>query len=85
MTKYKLKKGFIIQKSGGKITIFDGEKSLLYTFNDSATFIFNHLKRGVTKKEIVGYLVTRYKIAKEQASVDSDELIADLRAKKIIE
>ncbi len=84
MTKYKLKKGFIIQKAGDKITIFDGEKSLLYTFNDSATFIFSRIKAGESRGNIIEALIKKYEIKKDVVEKDLDELIKDLLSNKIL-
>jgi hypothetical protein len=42
--KYRINKGFIIQKLDDKSTIFDGEKSILYTFNKTGSLIFEKIK-----------------------------------------
>jgi len=84
MGDYKLKKGLVSDRIGDKTKIFDGEKSLFYTFNETATFIFTHLKKGLTKKDIIENLIKKYDIGKERAEKDFDVLMADLKAKGII-
>lgn len=84
MTKYDIKKGFIIQKLDQKANIFDGEESVLYTFNETATFIFAKLKQGWTKEKIVESLVKKYGIKRKRAQKDLDALVNDLLTKKII-
>lgn len=81
---YKINKGFIVQKLDGKTTIFDGEKSVFYTFNETATFIFQKLKSGWDEDKISDYLVKKYSIKKEKAEKDVKELLLDLLSKKII-
>ena len=84
MSKYKINKGFIVQKLDDKTAIFDGEKSMLYTFNETATYIFQKLKSGWDKKKILETMQKRYKIKEEKLTKDFDELIRELKAKKII-
>lgn len=81
---YKINKGFIVQKLDDKTAIFDGEKSMLYTFNETATYIFQKLKSGWDKKKILETMQKRYKIKEEKLTKDFDELIRELKAKKII-
>lgn len=84
MPTYKINKGFIVQKMDNKTVIFDGEKSVLYTFNETASFIFSRLKLNHSIEEIVKALVKKYKIGEIEAKKDTKELIRDLLAKKII-
>lgn len=84
MPKYKINKGFIVQKLGAKTVIFDGEESVLYTFNETASFIFQKLKLGWDKEKIIGGLVKKYQIKKEKAMKDVNQLINELRKKKVI-
>lgn len=84
MKTYRVQKGFIVQKLGDKLTIFDGEKSMLYTFNETAGLIFQQLKKGKTEQEIVKLFVKRYKITQDQVKKDVKELLRDLTAKKIV-
>ncbi len=82
--KYKIKKGFIIQKLDEKAVIFDSEESILYTLNETATFIFQKLRRGLDKEQIIQALVKKYQIEEKRASEDVDEFIFALKEKKII-
>lgn len=83
---YKLNKGFIVQKNGEEFSIFDGEKSVLYTFNTTASFIFNKLKQGFEVSQITHLLKKKYKHVEENILIkDMDEFMKLLEEKKIIE
>lgn len=84
MKKFKLKKGFIVKKIGYKITIYDGNKSVLYTLNTTGSYIFSKLKLGWNQTKIISSLIKKYYIHKESAQKDLNALIKDLLAKKII-
>lgn len=84
MKKIKIRKGFIVQKTGDKLTIFDAEESVLHSFNESASFIFAKIKLGWEKGKIVQLLAKKYKIKAEKAEKDIRNLISDLKKKKII-
>lgn len=84
MTKYKINKGFIVQKLGKKTVIFEGEKSVLYTFNDTATFIFQKLKLGWEQNRIIESLIKTYGVKKERVVKDFKEIINELIDKKIV-
>lgn len=84
MLHYKINKGFIVQKAGRKITIFDTESSVLYSFNETASFIFQKLKSKKREEEIVQLLVTYYKVKEEKAAEDVNQLLKQLIAQKII-
>lgn len=82
--KWKISKGFISQKIGKKLTIFDGEESALYTFNETASLIFGKLKKGFEKDKIIGLLIKKYKINKKKAEKDVNEFLNELKKNKII-
>ena len=84
MKKYLLKKGFIVQKLGKKTVVFDSENSSLYTFNDTAAYIFKLISQGATYGEIVDKFIKKYKIARLSAVKDINEFTEVLLYKKII-
>ncbi len=84
MKKVKINKGFITQKMGEKMTIFDAEESVLYTFNETASYIFSKIKLGWEKQRIIDRMVEKYKIKEKKAQEDLKNLLKDLRRKKII-
>ena len=81
MKKIKIIKGHITQRDGDKILIFDAEKSLLYTFNGTATFIFDRMKKGVDLKKIVEGLTEEFSVTHDQAKKDAYEFARTLIAK----
>ncbi len=84
MKKYKINKGHIIEKLENKIIIFDGEKSVLYTLNETASFIFRKIRLSWEKEKIITSLIEKYGIKREKAQVDFEDLLKDLLSKKII-
>lgn len=76
-----IQKGYITQRIGDKITIFDSENSLLLTLNSTATFIFDRLKKGVESKKIAVDLANKFDVSEENAKKDIDEFIETLIAK----
>ena len=84
MTKYKINKGFITQKVGKKITIFDAETSTLFTFNETASFIFVKLNDGVSPDEIVRLLIKKFSLSEKKATKDVADFISQLLQEQII-
>jgi hypothetical protein len=82
--KYKINKGFIVQKIGEKSTIFDGENSILFTFNKTGTLIFEKIKLRWDKDKIVEHISQSYLISKKEAKTDVDEFINTLIESKVI-
>ena len=85
MIKNKIRTGLISQKTGNKTTIFDGEKSVLYTFNETAAFMFDEIKIGRNEKEIIDQMTIKYKVDIKQAENDLKNFILELKTKKIID
>lgn len=81
---YTITKGLITQKLDNKTVIFDGEESVLYTFNETASYIFLKIKAKWDEKKIILSLVKKYNIKEDRAKIDINELIKDLLKKKII-
>ena len=82
--KYKINKGLITQKLDDKTVIFDGDESILYTFNETASYIFKKIKSGEDEEKIVDLIVKRYQVKPEKAKKDLRDLLVDLKKKKII-
>ena len=82
--KYKINKGLITEEIDGDTVIYDGDKSVLYTFNSTASYIFKKLKQGKEKKTIIDLMSKRYKIPKERAAKDVDDLISELLKNKVV-
>ena len=82
--KYKINKGFVAEKIEGKTIIFDEDKSVLYTFNETASYIFKKIKEGKKEKQIIRLLVNRYQIKEDKAKKDVGNLISELQKNRII-
>ena len=83
-TKYTLNSGYITQKVGDKTTVFSGEKSILFTFNESAAIIFQGLKLGWGENKITQKIIDSFTIDEEDAKKDIKEFIQELVDKKIL-
>ena len=82
--KYKINKGFVIQKLDNKTVIFDSNSSTFFTFNETASFIFKKIKKGEEREKIIEMVEKKYDIKKERVEKDFNELIADLKKMGLI-
>lgn len=80
-----MRKGLINQRAGNSLIIFDTDKSILYTFNKTAKFIFERLKKGMAADLIAKQLTNEFDISSSQAKKDIDRLTSTLIKKKIAE
>jgi 6-pyruvoyl-tetrahydropterin synthase len=80
----KFQKGLIIQKLDDQTVIFDADESVLYTLNETASVIFDKLKKKWDKEKIINFMLKKYDVKKERLEKDFDQLIEDLKKKKII-
>ncbi len=81
---YKINKGFIVQNIGKKMTIFDPEESIIYTFNETASFIFSKIKRRETLDNIAQAVSSKFAVDKENSKKDIELLLKELMDKKIL-
>lgn len=82
--KYKINKGFVIQKLDNKTVIFDSDSSTFFTFNETASYIFKKIKAQEDREKIVDAVVKRYQVKPKKAKKDLQDLLAELKKKKII-
>lgn len=73
-----------MQKLGKKGVVFDPDKSIIYTLNETALYIFNYLKRGLSKEEVLEKLIRKYEVEKSSAENDLSHVIKMLLNSKII-
>jgi hypothetical protein len=81
---YQIQKGLIIQKLDKETVIFDAEKSVLYTLNETAAEIFKMIKKGLEEDKIIEKIVKKYEVKKEKVEKDIKKLLEELKKKKII-
>jgi hypothetical protein len=81
---YKLNKGFIVQKMGKETVIFDPDRSVLYTLNETASFVFSRLKKGLDQTAIVSALTKTFAVTPEHALKDVVTLLRDFKKKRIL-
>ena len=81
---YKINKDFIIQKLDNKVVIFDGNKSILHTLNETASYAFKKIKSGLNETAIVEMVAKQYKKDKKTVKKDIKKLIIDLKKKRVL-
>jgi hypothetical protein len=82
--KYRITKNLILQKLDNKLIGFDVEKSYLYTFNETAEFIFKKIKAGWDEKKILSALAKKYRVDASILKKDMQELIKNMVKNKIL-
>jgi protein-arginine kinase len=84
MTKYKINKGFIVQKINQNTVIFDADKSELITFNETGGVIFSCLKKGWDKERTVKQMLNIFESTAKKLEHDYEEFVKKLLQKQII-
>ncbi|GIW62177.1 MAG: hypothetical protein KatS3mg091_656 [Patescibacteria group bacterium] len=80
----KIQKGLIVEKIDDQTVIFDTEESVLYTLNETASVIFDKLKKNWDKERIINYMLKNYEVKRERLEKDFEQLLKSLKRKKII-
>ncbi|MDE6834873.1 MAG: PqqD family protein [Ruminococcus sp.] len=80
----KLKKGMIIDSSGGEhIAVATGEASLVFNGmiknNATANFLFKQLMKETTEEKLVRSLLAKYEVPEETARKDVHNFVEKLR------
>jgi hypothetical protein len=80
----RIKEGYILRKIAGSdmvvpvgnnIADFNG----IITLNESATFLWRHLQKGIELSDLVKTLAEEYKLSDEQAQEDTENFVARLQ------
>ena len=79
-----MKKNLIFQKIGKETVIFDSEKSLLYSLNKTASYVWKKLKIKWNKKQIIDSLFKKYEASKSEIGIDYDKITKEMKKKKIM-
>lgn len=78
-------KSVIFQKIDDKLVGFDIEKSALYTFNETAEFIYKKIVAGAKEDVIAKQLAKKYNVEEKTARKDIMELKKDLKKNGILQ
>jgi len=81
--KYKINNDIITHRIDNLLVGIDSKKSLLYTFNETAEFIFNKVKLGWEEEKIVLTLAKKYEVTLPTVKKDVKALIKDMIKNKI--
>ena len=82
--KYKINNELIFETIGSQMTIYDSEKSYVYTLDEISTQIVNMIKKKQSIVKIVYKLTKIYEVEKERANRDVKRLLKELLQKKIV-
>lgn len=82
--KYQINKDLLIEEVNKETMIYDSDRSIFYSFNDTARFIIKDIKSGKAIEEIVVRLTEKYGIEKTKAKNDLNEFLDLLLSKKIV-
>lgn len=80
----KINKNIIFQKIDSKLVGFDIERSFLFTFNETAEYIYKKIKSGIDEKKIAALMVKRYDVDEKTALKDIKSTVALLKKNKIL-
>lgn len=86
----KLKSGFIYRLIAGQHVVVPVGASIvdfngIITLNETAAFLWNVLREGKEKGDLVAALVNEYDVTEEQAVEDVEEFIRYLEEHKVVE
>ncbi|MBR7072791.1 MAG: PqqD family protein [Eubacterium sp.] len=86
----KIKKGFMKREISGKhLVVTTGElsreNSMFIELNDTSSYIWDLIERGVERKDIPMRLCKRYSVSLEKASADTEKLIKAMEEAGIFE
>lgn len=86
----KIKKGFIMKKMADKfVVIAIGEAakkfSGYFTLNETGAFLFENIKAGITREELLEKLTSEYDVDEKTACEDINEFVAKLKEINAIE
>jgi hypothetical protein len=80
----KINKNIIFQKIDSKLVGFDIDRSFLFTFNETAEYIYKKVKSGIDEKKLVALMTKRYDVDEKTAQKDIKSIIALLKKNKIL-
>lgn len=85
----KIKDCFVLRNIAGINTIISSDTSSSFegmiTLNDTGVFMWNFLKDGATKEQLVDAIVNEYEIDTQTASEDIDGFLEKLKSVDVFE
>lgn len=84
MKKTAINKSIIFQKIDNKLVGFDIDKSALYTFNETAEYIYIKKKVGIEEATIAKQLAKKYDVEEKIVLKDVILLIKDLKKNGVL-
>lgn len=81
----KIKRGIVVQKLGDLFVAYDNRAGVLFEFNEVGFFIFNQIKKGKTREEILKKIIAQFDVLPTRATKDVNSFLAILKKKDLIE
>lgn len=86
----KLKEGFLLKEIAGSwVVVPVGEQvvdfQMMMTLNETGAFLWENLKKEVSKEELSNALLSEYNVEKSVAEADIDEFLKILSEKGLLE
>ncbi|MBN1578965.1 MAG: PqqD family protein [Chitinispirillaceae bacterium] len=83
--KFQLSPGLSMRKIDGEVFIYDRNKSLIHTFNETGALMWEAFEKGLEKKEMMERLLDAYDIDASTASADFDAFFSTLQTLGMVE
>lgn len=65
----------IVRKIDSELFVYNRERSLIHTFNESGVFIWELIEKGYEKDKVIDVLVHEYAVDVQTATKDVDEFM----------
>lgn len=75
----------IVRMIDDELFIYDHERAVIHTFNETGTFIVRHLHEGMTKDIIIKTLCQEFSIDATTASQHYDSFLEQLKKQGLLE
>ncbi len=73
-----------IRKIDNEFFILNRKTSALHSFNKTGTFLWDHIQKGYTLKNLINKITTRFEVSKKQAEEDIFSFLISLQDQHII-
>ncbi len=84
MTKYKINPKIAYRKIKDEIFVVDTENSYLHKLNETASFIWECIKKEMSDEEIIENLIREFDVEYFEAEKDLKEFLKTLKEKNLI-
>lgn len=83
-TKIKRSKQVIFKEVEGIVYILDPRNSTIHTLNETASFIWRHLKTPCSIKELTTLMTENFDVEEKKATVDIEDFISQYLKEELV-